>query len=183
MLHPLSISATNSLHKDVSRSFERNVNVSPALCRQYQYLQELLLLSKYCLFCADDIPFVNLHCGPREFLSSVWDGGGSLTGGFKQLLWSEWFLFCILQEEKKFTKTVQGKVQSSYHHSVQEIGELLKKRLDTIKKLKIWEMHPWQTPQGSDTRVPDRSNIQYTITLIQNFLIVHEGLKIIKQFF
>uniref|UniRef100_A0A803V134 N-alpha-acetyltransferase 25, NatB auxiliary subunit n=1 Tax=Ficedula albicollis TaxID=59894 RepID=A0A803V134_FICAL len=39
--------------------------------------------------------------------------------------------------EKKFTKTVQGKVQSSYHHSVQEIGELLKKRLDTIKKLKI----------------------------------------------
>lgn len=48
-----------------------------------------------------------------------------------------WFLFCILQEEKKFTKSVQGKVQSSYQHSVQEIGELLKKRLDTIKKLKI----------------------------------------------
>lgn len=43
----------------------------------------------------------------------------------------------LLQEEKKFTKTVQGKVQSSYHHSVQEIGELLKKKLDTIKKLKI----------------------------------------------
>uniref|UniRef100_A0A8B9J1Y1 N-alpha-acetyltransferase 25, NatB auxiliary subunit n=1 Tax=Amazona collaria TaxID=241587 RepID=A0A8B9J1Y1_9PSIT len=43
----------------------------------------------------------------------------------------------LLEEEKKFTKTVQGKVQSSYHHSVQEIGELLKKRLDTIKKLKI----------------------------------------------
>ncbi|OXB64168.1 hypothetical protein ASZ78_002098 [Callipepla squamata] len=43
----------------------------------------------------------------------------------------------LLQEEKKFTKTVQGKVQSSYHHSIQEIGELLKKRLDTIKKLKI----------------------------------------------
>uniref|UniRef100_A0A8D2M760 N-alpha-acetyltransferase 25, NatB auxiliary subunit n=1 Tax=Zonotrichia albicollis TaxID=44394 RepID=A0A8D2M760_ZONAL len=43
----------------------------------------------------------------------------------------------LLQEEKKFTKTVQGKVQSSYHHSVQEIGELLKKRLETIKKLKI----------------------------------------------
>ncbi|OXB84893.1 UNVERIFIED_CONTAM: hypothetical protein H355_016015 [Colinus virginianus] len=43
----------------------------------------------------------------------------------------------LLQEETKFTKTVQGKVQSSYHHSIQEIGELLKKRLDTIKKLKI----------------------------------------------
>uniref|UniRef100_A0A803XW73 N-alpha-acetyltransferase 25, NatB auxiliary subunit n=1 Tax=Meleagris gallopavo TaxID=9103 RepID=A0A803XW73_MELGA len=43
----------------------------------------------------------------------------------------------LLQEEKKFTKSVQGKVQSSYQHSVQEIGELLKKRLDTIKKLKI----------------------------------------------
>ncbi|XP_025916138.1 N-alpha-acetyltransferase 25, NatB auxiliary subunit isoform X3 [Apteryx rowi] len=43
----------------------------------------------------------------------------------------------LLLQEEKFTKTVQGKVQSSYHHSVQEIGELLKKRLDTIKKLKI----------------------------------------------
>ncbi|XP_073168637.1 N-alpha-acetyltransferase 25, NatB auxiliary subunit isoform X2 [Lepidochelys kempii] len=43
----------------------------------------------------------------------------------------------LSQEEKKFTKTVQGKVQSSYQHSIQEIGELLKKRLDTIKKLKI----------------------------------------------
>uniref|UniRef100_A0A7M4F8B1 N-alpha-acetyltransferase 25, NatB auxiliary subunit n=1 Tax=Crocodylus porosus TaxID=8502 RepID=A0A7M4F8B1_CROPO len=43
----------------------------------------------------------------------------------------------LSQEEKKFTKTVQGKVQSSYQHSVQEIGELLKKRLDTVKKLKI----------------------------------------------
>lgn len=43
----------------------------------------------------------------------------------------------LSQEEKKFTKTVQGKVQSSYQQSIQEIGELLKKRLDTIKKLKI----------------------------------------------
>ncbi|XP_074868578.1 N-alpha-acetyltransferase 25, NatB auxiliary subunit isoform X2 [Carettochelys insculpta] len=43
----------------------------------------------------------------------------------------------LSQEENKFTKTVQGKVQSSYQHSIQEIGELLKKRLDTIKKLKI----------------------------------------------
>ncbi|XP_059569366.1 N-alpha-acetyltransferase 25, NatB auxiliary subunit isoform X3 [Alligator mississippiensis] len=43
----------------------------------------------------------------------------------------------LSQEGKKFTKTVQGKVQSSYQHSIQEIGELLKKRLDTVKKLKI----------------------------------------------
>ncbi|XP_028912141.1 LOW QUALITY PROTEIN: N-alpha-acetyltransferase 25, NatB auxiliary subunit [Ornithorhynchus anatinus] len=43
----------------------------------------------------------------------------------------------VSQEERRFTKTVQGKVQSSYQHSLQEIGELLKKRLETIKKLKI----------------------------------------------
>ncbi|XP_049554576.1 N-alpha-acetyltransferase 25, NatB auxiliary subunit isoform X2 [Orcinus orca] len=40
-------------------------------------------------------------------------------------------------EERKFSKTVQGKVQSSYLHSLLEIGELLKKRLETTKKLKI----------------------------------------------
>ncbi|XP_032085184.1 N-alpha-acetyltransferase 25, NatB auxiliary subunit isoform X1 [Thamnophis elegans] len=43
----------------------------------------------------------------------------------------------LLQEEKKFTKTALGKVQSSYQHAVQEIGELLKKRLDSIKSLKV----------------------------------------------
>ncbi|XP_053135416.1 N-alpha-acetyltransferase 25, NatB auxiliary subunit isoform X2 [Hemicordylus capensis] len=43
----------------------------------------------------------------------------------------------LSQEEKKFTKTVLGKVQNSYQHAVQEIGELLKKRLDSIKNLKI----------------------------------------------
>ncbi|XP_008115541.1 N-alpha-acetyltransferase 25, NatB auxiliary subunit [Anolis carolinensis] len=43
----------------------------------------------------------------------------------------------LLQEEKKFTKTALGKVQSSYQHAVQEMGELLKKRLDTIKHLKV----------------------------------------------
>ncbi|KAB1255850.1 N-alpha-acetyltransferase 25; NatB auxiliary subunit [Camelus dromedarius] len=40
-------------------------------------------------------------------------------------------------EERKFSKTVQRKVQSSYLHSLLEIGELLKKRLETTKKLKI----------------------------------------------
>ncbi|XP_042297316.1 N-alpha-acetyltransferase 25, NatB auxiliary subunit isoform X2 [Sceloporus undulatus] len=43
----------------------------------------------------------------------------------------------LLQEEKKFTKTALEKVQNSYQHAVQEIGELLKKRLDTIKNLKV----------------------------------------------
>ncbi|XP_038618784.1 N-alpha-acetyltransferase 25, NatB auxiliary subunit [Tachyglossus aculeatus] len=43
----------------------------------------------------------------------------------------------VSQEERRFTKTVQGKVQSSYQHSLQEIGELLKKRLETINKLKV----------------------------------------------
>ncbi|XP_046302158.1 N-alpha-acetyltransferase 25, NatB auxiliary subunit isoform X3 [Marmota monax] len=40
-------------------------------------------------------------------------------------------------EERKFSKTVQGKVQSSYLHSLLEMGDLLKKRLETTKKLKI----------------------------------------------
>uniref|UniRef100_A0A5F9D4G5 N-alpha-acetyltransferase 25, NatB auxiliary subunit n=1 Tax=Oryctolagus cuniculus TaxID=9986 RepID=A0A5F9D4G5_RABIT len=40
-------------------------------------------------------------------------------------------------EERKFSKTVQGKVQSSYLHSLLEVGELLKKRLETTKKLRI----------------------------------------------
>ncbi|XP_043925685.1 N-alpha-acetyltransferase 25, NatB auxiliary subunit [Protopterus annectens] len=43
----------------------------------------------------------------------------------------------LSEVEKKFTKTVQGKVQSSYQRSLQEIEELLKKRLDTVKVLKI----------------------------------------------
>uniref|UniRef100_A0A8C1PYB1 N(alpha)-acetyltransferase 25, NatB auxiliary subunit n=1 Tax=Cyprinus carpio TaxID=7962 RepID=A0A8C1PYB1_CYPCA len=36
-----------------------------------------------------------------------------------------------------FTKTAMDKVQSSYLRSLQEIGELLKKRADTLKSLKI----------------------------------------------
>lgn len=54
-------------------------------------------------------------------------------------LGSDYFVcvsFSFIQEEK-FTKTALGKVQSSYQHAVQEIGELLKKRLDTIKNLKV----------------------------------------------
>uniref|UniRef100_A0ABM5F1U7 N-alpha-acetyltransferase 25, NatB auxiliary subunit isoform X1 n=1 Tax=Pogona vitticeps TaxID=103695 RepID=A0ABM5F1U7_9SAUR len=43
----------------------------------------------------------------------------------------------LSQEEKKFTKTVLGKVQNSYQHAIQEIGELLKKRLETIKNLQL----------------------------------------------
>ncbi|KAM8961323.1 N-alpha-acetyltransferase 25, NatB auxiliary subunit isoform 2-T2 [Pelodytes ibericus] len=41
------------------------------------------------------------------------------------------------EDEKKFTKAAVDKVQNSYLHSLQEIGELLKKRQETIKKLKI----------------------------------------------
>uniref|UniRef100_A0A673JZD1 N-alpha-acetyltransferase 25, NatB auxiliary subunit n=1 Tax=Sinocyclocheilus rhinocerous TaxID=307959 RepID=A0A673JZD1_9TELE len=39
--------------------------------------------------------------------------------------------------EETFTKTAMDKVQSSYLRSLQEIGELLKKRADTLKSLKI----------------------------------------------
>ncbi|KAM3937578.1 N-alpha-acetyltransferase 25, NatB auxiliary subunit [Leptodactylus fuscus] len=41
------------------------------------------------------------------------------------------------EEEKKFTKLSSDKVQNSYVHSLQEIGDLLRKRLETIKKLKL----------------------------------------------
>ncbi|KAM4827335.1 N-alpha-acetyltransferase 25, NatB auxiliary subunit isoform 3-T3 [Thomomys bottae] len=40
-------------------------------------------------------------------------------------------------EERNVSKTAQGKVRSSYLHSLLEMGELLKKRLETTKKLKI----------------------------------------------
>uniref|UniRef100_A0A8C1BTV8 N-alpha-acetyltransferase 25, NatB auxiliary subunit n=1 Tax=Cyprinus carpio carpio TaxID=630221 RepID=A0A8C1BTV8_CYPCA len=40
-------------------------------------------------------------------------------------------------ESATFTKTAMDKVQSSYLRSLQEIGELLKKRADTLKSLKI----------------------------------------------
>lgn len=43
----------------------------------------------------------------------------------------------LLQEEKKFTKTVLGKIQNSYQLAIQEIGELLKKRLDSLKIIKV----------------------------------------------
>ncbi|XP_016115402.1 N-alpha-acetyltransferase 25, NatB auxiliary subunit-like isoform X2 [Sinocyclocheilus grahami] len=41
------------------------------------------------------------------------------------------------EAEETFTKTAMDKVQSSYLRSLQEIGELLKKRADTLKSLKI----------------------------------------------
>ncbi|XP_063820433.1 N-alpha-acetyltransferase 25, NatB auxiliary subunit isoform X1 [Pseudophryne corroboree] len=41
------------------------------------------------------------------------------------------------EEEKTFTKRSTDKVQNSYLHSLQEIGDQLRKRLETIKKLKL----------------------------------------------
>ncbi|XP_022536484.2 N-alpha-acetyltransferase 25, NatB auxiliary subunit [Astyanax mexicanus] len=41
------------------------------------------------------------------------------------------------EEEASFTKTAMDKVQSSYLRSLQEVGDLLRKRLDTLKSLKI----------------------------------------------
>ncbi|XP_052463548.1 N-alpha-acetyltransferase 25, NatB auxiliary subunit isoform X2 [Carassius gibelio] len=43
----------------------------------------------------------------------------------------------LSEAEATFTKTAMEKVQSSYLRSLQEIGELLKKRADTLKSLKI----------------------------------------------
>ncbi|PIO32471.1 hypothetical protein AB205_0204150 [Aquarana catesbeiana] len=41
------------------------------------------------------------------------------------------------EEEKIFTKQSMDKVQNSYLHSLQEVGDLLRKKLETIKKLKL----------------------------------------------
>lgn len=46
--------------------------------------------------------------------------------------------FRLFQEETSFMKSAMDKVQSSYLRSLQEVGELLKKRAETIKNLKIW---------------------------------------------
>lgn len=63
-------------------------------------------------------------------------------------------LSCLRQEEASFTKATMDKVQSSYLRSLQEVGDLLKRRAETIKNLKIW--HPWKikTPNPSPTPRP-----------------------------
>lgn len=43
----------------------------------------------------------------------------------------------LSDEEKIFTKQSMDKVQNSYLHSLQEVGDLLRKKLETIKKLKL----------------------------------------------
>uniref|UniRef100_A0A7N8YEV2 N-alpha-acetyltransferase 25, NatB auxiliary subunit n=1 Tax=Mastacembelus armatus TaxID=205130 RepID=A0A7N8YEV2_9TELE len=43
----------------------------------------------------------------------------------------------VSEEEEAFTKAAMDKVQSSYLRSLQEVGDLLKKRAETIKNLKI----------------------------------------------
>lgn len=47
-------------------------------------------------------------------------------------------LLLCFQEEASFMKAAMDKVQSSYLRSLQEVGDLLKKRAETIKNLKIW---------------------------------------------
>lgn len=58
------------------------------------------------------------------------------------------FIFCVFQEEASFMKAAMDKVQSSYLRSLQEVGDLLKKRVETIKNLKIWT--PSHTPNKDD---------------------------------
>lgn len=58
------------------------------------------------------------------------------------------FIFCAFQEEASFMKAAMDKVQSSYLRSLQEVGDLLKKRAETIKNLKIWA--PSHTPNKDD---------------------------------
>ena len=42
-----------------------------------------------------------------------------------------------MQDELLFAKLAMDKVQSSYLRSLQEVGDLLKKRAETVKNLKI----------------------------------------------
>lgn len=55
------------------------------------------------------------------------------------------FCVCVFQDEASFTKAAMDKVQSSYLRSLQEVGDLLKKRAETLKNLKIWM--PSHTPE------------------------------------
>lgn len=57
------------------------------------------------------------------------------------------------QEEASFTKTAMDKVQSSYLRSLQEVADLLRKRAETIKNLKIWTSSP---PWTEEDRVAPR---------------------------
>lgn len=52
----------------------------------------------------------------------------------------------VFQEEASFTKAAMDKVQSSYLRSLQEVGDLLKKRAETIKNLKIWKKKKRKKP-------------------------------------
>ncbi len=61
---------------------------------------------------------------------------------FRECVSHFWPMFSrFIQAEGIFTKTAMDKVQSSYLRSLQEIGELLKKRADTLKSLKLWVLH------------------------------------------
>lgn len=49
----------------------------------------------------------------------------------------DYLFFPLFQDEASFMKAAMDKVQSSYLRSLQEVGDLLKKRAETIKNLKI----------------------------------------------
>ncbi|KAF4790540.1 N-alpha-acetyltransferase 25, NatB auxiliary subunit [Turdus rufiventris] len=106
----------SNLQKKKKKKKESSVATPPVFTHFLDYVTELQTLTSNVIDHIKGLEIILAALKPEEL---------SLKGTL------------LLQEEKKFTKTVQGKVQSSYHHSVQEIGELLKKRLDTIKKLKI----------------------------------------------
>ena len=45
--------------------------------------------------------------------------------------------YCVSQEEESFIRAGMDKVHSSYLRSLQELGDLLKRRAETLKTLKI----------------------------------------------
>uniref|UniRef100_A0A8C4GP80 N-alpha-acetyltransferase 25, NatB auxiliary subunit n=1 Tax=Dicentrarchus labrax TaxID=13489 RepID=A0A8C4GP80_DICLA len=82
--------------------------------------------------------FQELTGGLQDLLTQALDHiKGQETGVTALKLASLNSLFALFQDEASFMKSAMDKVQSSYLRSLQEVGDLLKKRAETIKNLKI----------------------------------------------
>ncbi|KAE8635295.1 hypothetical protein XENTR_v10002573 [Xenopus tropicalis] len=83
--------------------------------------------------------FLDYITGLQTLLSNMSDHIGGLEISLTALKLEDLSLDNITfsEDEKKFTKLAVDKVHSSYLHSLQEMGDLLRKRLETFKKFKI----------------------------------------------
>lgn len=83
--------------------------------------------------------FQDYVAGLQNFLSEVVYHIKELESALTALKFEELTMdgHSAIEGEQKFSRVVRGKIQSSYLRSLQEMGELLRKRLDTVKSLKI----------------------------------------------